>query len=122
MSWDGTSPHHERGLHIWGVKKAWDHVAPRLGPYQTVVTAVVAHRDRRDGIAVGVQQPKRYAEEMASWQETVPARDAQMEAARGRLWALCHPCMHRLGYEKRTESALEIGQPLDQAGHFPPVH
>ena len=88
ISLDWTYAHHERGLKIWGVKKAWDHVAQRLAPYQTVVTAVVANRGRLDGIEVVVQQPDRHEEEMAYLHETVQASYAQMEAARGRLLEL----------------------------------
>ena len=32
ISLDWTYAHHERGLKIWGVKKAWDHVEHRLAP------------------------------------------------------------------------------------------
>jgi hypothetical protein len=119
ISLDWTYVHHERGLHIWGVKKAWDHVDHRLAPYQTVVTAVVANRDRLDGIEVVVQQPDRHAEEMAYLQETVQASHTQMEAARGRLLELLHHLMHRLGYKKRTEVALEMVRQLEQEGYFP---
>jgi hypothetical protein len=122
ISLDWTYAHHERGLKIWGVKKAWDHVAQRLAPYQTVVTAVVANRGRLDGIEVVVQQPDRHEEEMAYLQETVQASYAQMEAARGRLLELLHHLMHRLGYKKRTEIALEIVQQFEQEGHFPQAH
>jgi hypothetical protein len=68
---DWTSVHHERGLQIGGVKKAWEHVEHRLAPYQTVVTAVIAHRVRLDGIEVRGQQPDHSDEERASWQATV---------------------------------------------------
>jgi hypothetical protein len=50
---------------MWGVKKAWDHVEPRLVPSQTVVTAVMANRARLDGIEVLVQQPNQPEEELA---------------------------------------------------------
>jgi len=29
LSLDGTYAHHERGPQIWGINKAWDHVAQR---------------------------------------------------------------------------------------------
>jgi hypothetical protein len=119
ISLDWTYAHHERGLRMWGVKKAWDHVDHRLARYQTVVTAVVANRGRLDGIEVVVQQPARHEEEMAYLQETVQASYTQMEAARGRLLELLHHLMHRLGYKKRTEIALEIVTQLEQEGHFP---
>jgi hypothetical protein len=122
LSLDWTYAHHERGPQIWGINKAWDHVEHRLAAYQTVVTAVVANRSRLDGIEVVVQQLDRYEEEMAYLQETVQARYAQMEAARGRLLELSHHLMHRLGYRKRPEIALEIVKQLEQEGHFPQAH
>jgi hypothetical protein len=97
ISLDWTYAHHERGLRMWGVQKAWDHVAHRLARYQTVVTAVVANRGRLDGIEVVVQQPDRHAEERAYLPETVQASYTQREAARGRLLELLHHLMHRLG-------------------------
>ena len=96
-SLDWTYAHHERGLRMWGVKKAWDHVTHRLARSQTVVTAVVAKRGRLDGLEVIVQQPDRHEEEMADVQETVPASYTQRAAARGRLLELFHHLMHRLG-------------------------
>jgi hypothetical protein len=42
-----------------------------------------------------------------------------MEAARGRVLELFHHLLHRLGYKKRTELALEVVQQLEQEGHFP---
>jgi hypothetical protein len=65
ISLDWTYAHHERGLKIWGVKKAWDHVAQRLVPYQTVGTAGIANRVRLAGIEVLVQQPHQPEEELA---------------------------------------------------------
>ena len=101
------------------MKKAWDHVEHRLAPYQTVVTAVMANRARLDGIEVLVQQPDRHAEEMAYLQETGQDSYAQMEAARGRLLELLHHRMHRLGYKKRTEMALEIVSNSNRKATFP---
>jgi hypothetical protein len=122
ISLDWTYAHHERGLKIWGVKKAWDHVAHRLVPYQTVVTAVIANRTRLDGIEVLVQLPNQQEEELAYLQETVRESYTQMEAARGRVLELLHHLVHRLGYKKRTELALDIVQQLEQEGHFPHAH
>src|SRR5262249_24233037 len=122
LSLDWTYAHHERGPKIWGVKKAWDHVARRMAPYQTLVTAVIANRERLDGIEVVVQQPDRHEEEIAYLQETVQESYAQMEAARGRVLELFHHLLHRLGYKKRTEIALEVVQQLEQEGHFPQAH
>jgi hypothetical protein len=42
-----------------------------------------------------------------------------MEATRGRILELFHHLLHRLGYKKRTELALEVVQQLEQEGHFP---
>jgi hypothetical protein len=122
ISLDWTYAHHERGLHIWGVKKAWDHVEHRLAPYQTVVTAVVANRSRLDGIEVVVQQPDRHEEEMAYLKETVRDSYTQMDAARGRVLELLHHLLHHWGYKKRTEIALEIVKQLEQESHFPRAH
>jgi hypothetical protein len=122
ISLDWTYAHHERGAKIWGVKKAWDHVAQRLAPYQTVVTAVIANRARLDGIEVLVQQPSRQDEELAYLQETGRARYAQMEEARERVLELLHHRVHCLGYKKRTELALDIVQQLEQEGHFSSAH
>jgi hypothetical protein len=97
ISRDWTYAHHERGRKIWGVKKAWDHVKQRLVPYQTVVTAVMAHRTRLDGLEVLVQQPNQQEEELAYLQETVRESSPQMEAVRGRVLELLHHLVHRLG-------------------------
>jgi hypothetical protein len=122
ISVDWTYAHHERGLQIWGVKKAWDHVEHRLAPYQTVVTAVVANRVRLDGIEVRVQQPDHSEEERAYLQETVRESYAQMDEARGRLLELLYHYMHRLGYQKRTDIAVAIVKQLEAEGHFPQAH
>jgi hypothetical protein len=122
ISLDWRYAHHERGCKIWGVKKAWDHVAHRLVPYQTVVTAVIANRARLDGIEVLVQQPNQQEEELAYLQETMRESYPQMEVARGRMLELLHHRAHRLGYKKRTEIALGIVQQLEQEGHFPHAH
>ena len=119
ISLDWTYAHHERGLKMWGVKKAWDHVAHRLVPSQTVVTAVIANRARLDGIEVLVQQPKQQAEELTYWQETVRESYTQMEGARGRVLALLHHRVHCRAEKKRTEIALDLVQQLAQEGHFP---
>jgi hypothetical protein len=60
-----------------------------------VVTAVLAKRELLDGGAMVVQPPNQQAEEIAYWQDTVRARDAHMEEARGRGLALVQPLLHR---------------------------
>jgi hypothetical protein len=122
LSLDWTYAHHERGPKIWGVKRAWDHVQQRLTPYQTVVTAVVANREFLDGVEVVVQQPDRHEEEGAYLQETVRQSYAQMDEARGRLLELLYHQLHRGGYKKRTELAVDIVRQLEQEGHFPQAH
>jgi hypothetical protein len=122
ISLDWTYAHHERGRKIWGVKKAWDHVAQRLVPYQTVVTAVIANRVRLDGIEVLVQQPNQQEEELAYLQETGRESYPQMEEARERVLELLHHRVHCLGYKKRTELALDMVQQLEQEGHFSSAH
>jgi hypothetical protein len=106
LSLDWTEAHHERGLKMWGGKKAGDQVEHRRAPYQTVVTAGRAHRARLDGIEVLVQQPNRQEEEMAYWPETVRESSTQREAARGRVLELLHHLVHRLGERKRTEDGV----------------
>src|SRR5262245_54678148 len=122
LSLDWTSVHHQRGAKLWGVKLAWDHVEHRRGPYQTVVTAVIASRERLDGVEVGVQSPERHAEEEADWQATVRQSYEQMEEGRRRGLELLHSLQHRRGDEKRTAIALELVQQLDHEGHFPQAH
>ena len=119
LSLDWTYAPHDRGLHIWGVQAAWDHVQKRPARYQTVVTAVLANRELIDGVAVVVQPPNRQGEEVAYLQETVRARYEQMAEARGRVLELLPHLLHRQSYRKRTEVAREIVQQLEDEGHFP---
>jgi hypothetical protein len=119
LSLDWTYAHHERGPHIWGVKKRWDHVEKRNVLYQTVMTAVVANREVIDGVAVVVQPPKVQDEEVAYLQATGKESYGQMETARSRLLELLHHLTHRLAYKKRPEIAQEIVQQLEEEGQFP---
>ena len=119
LSLEWTYAHHDRGPTSWGVQAAWDHVEKRPARYQTVVTAVIANRERIDGVEVVVQQPNRQDEEVMYLKETVKASYEHMEAARGRLLELLHHLLHRQSYKKRTELALEVVQQLEQEGHFP---
>jgi hypothetical protein len=122
LSLDWTYAHQDRGPTLWGVQAAWDHVEKRPARYHTVVTAVIANRERIDGVEVVVQQPNRQAEEVRYLKETVKASYEHMEAARGRLLELLHHLLHRQSDKKRTELALELGQQLEQEGHFPQAH
>ena len=103
----------------FGVKKAWDHVAQRLAPYQTVVTAVIANRARLDGIEVLVQQPSRQDEEVAYLQETGRASYTQLEEARERVLELLHYRVHGLGYKKRTEPRWTLCSSSNRKAIFP---
>jgi hypothetical protein len=122
VSLDWTYVHHERGPQLWGINTAWDHVEQRSGLYQPVLTAVVAHRELRDGLEVVVQEPQRYEEALAYLKATLQAGYDQMEAARTRLWALWHQWPHRLAYKKRTEIAVESVQQRDHERHGPPAN
>jgi hypothetical protein len=119
---DWTYTHHDRGPHIWGVKKRWDHVKRRQSLYQTVLTAVVANRDLIDGIDVVVQPPTFDEEEVAYLKATVQASYDQMEAVCRRLLELLHHLRHQRAYKKRTELALEMVEQLEREGHFPQAH
>jgi SRSO17 transposase len=55
VSLDWTHGHHDRGPQIFGVKRQYDYVNHRMSRYHTIVTAVVANRERHDGLAVEVQ-------------------------------------------------------------------
>jgi hypothetical protein len=116
---DWTYAHHDRGPHIWGVKKRWDHVERRQSLYQTVLTAVVANRDLIDGLDVVVQPPTFDEEEVAYLKATVQASYDQMEAVGRRLLELLHHLRHRRAYKKRTELASEMVEQLEREGHFP---
>ena len=93
LSWDWTSAHHERGPHIWGVKKRWDHVEGRMAHSPTVVPAVIANRTLIDGLDVVVQPPARHAEE-AYWCATAQDSYEPMEAGRERFLDLLHHLLH----------------------------
>ncbi|MEM6839973.1 MAG: hypothetical protein AAF609_24450, partial [Cyanobacteria bacterium P01_C01_bin.120] len=58
ISLDWTHGHHERGPKIFGVKRQYDYVNGRMSQYHTLVTAVLASRERLDGISVEVQGAK----------------------------------------------------------------
>src|SRR6266851_4035896 len=69
IGWKSTNQHLQhhravlagapRGRELGGGKRAWDPVEPRLVPSQTVVTAVLAHRARLEGMEVLVPRPHR---------------------------------------------------------------
>jgi hypothetical protein len=119
---DWPYAHHERGLHIGGVQKAWDPVDTRSAPYQTVLTAVLANRDRLDGMEAMGQQPHRQEEALAYLNATGHAGYDPRERARERLVELLQHRRPRVGYRTRTAMARDIGTPLEQEGHGPQGH
>ena len=80
----------------------------RRGRFQTVVTAVVAHRQLIDGIEVQIQEPSLCKEEETYLKATVQASYAQMEQARSRILELRHYMKHQRAYKKRTEIVVEM--------------
>jgi hypothetical protein len=119
ISLDGTLAHHEWGPEIWGVTQSYDYVERRMARFQTVVTAVIAHRQVIDGIEVVVQQPSVRDAEEAYLRATGQERYEQLGKARERLLDLLHHLRHRREYKKRTEIVVEIVKQLEQEGHFP---
>jgi len=107
---DWTLVHHERGPKIYAVRRAYDSVAHRMVLLQTVVTAVVANRERFDGLDVVVQDPLDLHAEEASLQTTAQASYTQMDEVRQRLLELLHHQLHRRSYRKRTELVVELGR------------
>ena len=119
---DWTDVPHERGPAIYAVKRAYDHVAGRLSRYQTVVTAVAANADYRDGIAVEIQFPNYQAEELAYLQMTAQEDYPDLESARQRVVELLHYHKNRVAYRKRTDIAVEIVRQLEAEEQFPQPH
>jgi hypothetical protein len=66
--------HHERGPKLYAVSRTYDDVAHRTTLGQTVVTAVVAHCERIDGLDMVSQAPLNLHAEAARL-----ARDRQNE-------------------------------------------
>ena len=118
-SLDGTLVHHERGPHIYGTTKSYDYVERRRGRFQTVVTAVIANRQLREGSEVQIQEPSVCKAEEEYVKATVQASYAQMEQARTRLLEFLHPLAPRLADKKRTEIAVERVAQVEEEGRFP---
>jgi len=122
ISVDWTQAHHERGSEIYGVTRAYDYVQGRMGQFQTVVTAVISHREMIDGLEVVVQEPKVEESERAYLEATMKESYEQMEAVQERILELLHHLVHRLGYKKRTEIAVEVVRQIEAEGQFPAAH
>jgi len=116
---DWTLAHHERGPHIYGVKKAYDYVAKRTSLFQTVITAVVANRELVDGIAVEVQAPDFTEAEKEYVLMTQRESYTDMDAVRNRILALLAYRRNRLAYRKRTTIAVEMVREIEAEGHVP---
>ncbi len=116
---DWTLSHHEQGAKIFGVKRAYDYVEKRMSRYQTVVTAVIANRERFDGLEVVVQLPKYEEEEKAYLEMTAQESYTDMEQVRPRIIELLHYQKNRLAYRKRTQIAVAIVEQLEAEGNFP---
>jgi hypothetical protein len=116
---DGTLAHHDRGAHIYGVKKAYDYVARRTSLFQTVITAVVSNREFVDGLAVEVQEPDFAEAEREYVLMTRQESSTQMEAVQNRLVELLAYRRNRLAYRKRTAIAVEVVREIEEEGYFP---
>ena len=75
---------------------------------QTVVTAVVANRERVDGLDGLVQDPRNLRAEETYLHATAKASYEQRGAVRQRLLELLHHQLHRRTYRKRTEFVVEM--------------
>lgn len=121
ISLDWTLSHHEEGLHIYGVKRAYDYVNHCMSNYQTVITATIANPQQIDGIATEVQLPDFRAAEKKYLQMTAQENYEDKEQLMQRLIELLHYQQHRLAYRKRTEIAVDIVRQIEAEGQFPKV-
>ena len=119
---DGTVVHQERGPQSHAVSRTYDYVAPRTTLLQTVVPAVVAPRERVDGLDVLVQEPLDLHAEEADWHATAKTSYEQMAAVQQRLLELLHQQLHRRPYRKRTEIVVEMVRQLEAEGQCPQAH
>lgn len=118
ISLDWTHGHHERGSQIFGVKRQYDYVNGRMSQYHTILTAVLASRQRLDGIAVEVQGAKWEAEEWAYLQATRQDNYDETAAVMERLSELVAYQRNRDAYRTRTEILIEVVQQIEAEGHF----
>jgi len=121
LSLDWTYGHHERGSHIYGVKHRYDHVQKRPSRYQILLTAVLANRERIDGLDVMVQAPLFEQEELGYLQAT--RKDSygnKQEAAKRLVEVLCH-MKHKKAYKKRSVLFREMVQRIEEEEVCPPA-
>jgi hypothetical protein len=119
ISLDWTRSHHEEGLHIYGVKRAYDYVNHYISNYQTVVTATIANPQQLYGIATEVQLPDFKAAEKKYLQMTAQASYEDRAQLMQRLIELLHYQQNRLADRKRTEIAVDIVRQVEAEGQFP---
>ncbi|MGF1517275.1 MAG: hypothetical protein ACFCVB_05650 [Nodosilinea sp.] len=89
-----------------------------MSPYQTVMTAAVANRQRVDGLAVEVRFPNYAAEEKAYLAMTAQESYEEMAQVQQRLVELLHYQKNRLAYRKRSHPPSRFGaaaRPLPQS-------
>lgn len=122
ISLDWTLSHHEKGSHIYGVKKGFDYIEKRYGLFQTVVTATASNERYVDGVASVIQAPGFLKEEEVYLKGTSQAEYQNTEEARKRLLELLHYHQHQLQYRKRTEICVDIVREIEEEGHFPQAH
>ena len=118
ISLDWTHGHHERGAEIFGVKRQYDYVNGRMSQYHTILTAVLASRQRLDGIAVEVQGAKWEAEERAYLQATRQDSYDETAAVMERLSELVAYQRNRDAYRTGTEILIEVVQQIEAEGQF----
>ncbi len=119
ISLDWTLGHHERGNQIFGVKRQYDYVKGCMSRYQTILTAVVANRERQDGIAVAVQAAKWEAEELEYLKMTHQDEYDSIAAVMERLSELVAYQRNRDAYQTRTELLMAMVRQIEAEGQFP---
>ncbi|MEM9447020.1 MAG: hypothetical protein AAGA75_00620 [Cyanobacteria bacterium P01_E01_bin.6] len=105
---DWTLGHHERGKQMFGVKRQYDYVDNRMSCYQTILTAVVANRERQDGVGVSVQAAKWEAEELESLTMTPQEEYESIAAVMERLSELVAYQHNRDADQTRTEMFIAL--------------
>ena len=121
ISLDWTYGHHERGSHIYGVKQRYDYVQKRQSRYQILLTAVLANRERTDGLDVVVQAPRFEQEELNYLQATGKVSSStKQEATRRLVEVLCH-MQHNKAYKKRSVLFREMVQRIEEEEVCPPA-
>lgn len=118
ISLDWTYGHHERGERIYGVKKGYDYTQHRSSRYQTVLTAVVANRERFDGLDAVLQTPSFEKEEKAYLDATAKPAYTRREELLQRLTELLSYEANRKAYKKRTQVFLELVQRIERVHSY----